>query len=309
MARDKARFLVPVRAGQVDVPEGIKILDADIRGSYAEILVEGSCAKYLRERRYAQEVELPRKHVSLSQISTYMRCPLLYYWQYETEFKRPFPSAITFGSATHKTLEINYKQKIDTNQDLPVDALQEVFSYEFDRMVDKTDWEEGEEPGAVKDEGINLIPVYMQQIAPKTQPIAVERAFDVELEDAEFTLRGVIDLVTDQGVIVDTKTSKRSPNQDVIVGNLQMIIYSVAHRQLFGEPERGLRMDYLVRTKTPKTVTLEADPSTDHDIKRMLRTLNVVARGIRSKLYYPNPGSFMCSPKGCGYYDICQEGW
>lgn len=305
-----ARFLVPVKDGRPDIrAKMVRIIDAEVHGNYAEVIVDASSARYLRKRRYAYEIALPKSHISITQVNTYLRCPLQYYWRYEEGLKVPPPSAITFGLATHKAIEHNYRHKMSTHEDLPVEQVQEVWADEFDKLAPETAWEDGESPGQVKDEGIRVTGVYMSEIAPKVQPILVEEPFEIELENVEFTLKGIVDIVDDTGNIIDTKTTKRSPSEDTIARDLQMTTYALGHRTIYGVQESGLRMDFLVRNKAPKVVSLAAGPRDQREIDRLLKLIGYVARAIRDRLYYPQPHNFTCTPSGCGYYQICQERW
>lgn len=305
-----ARFIVPVNPdGTVDVAKKVRVLDAEVRGSYAEILVDERGARYLRERRYATEVALPNSHLSISQINTYLRCPLQYYWRYVEGLKVPPASAVTFGLATHRAIEHNYSFKVVSGEDRPVEEVQEVFAREFDSLAPGTQWEEGEEPGAVKDEGIKTTALYMREVAPVTKPVAVEQPFEVEFENVEYTLKGVVDLVDASETIIDTKTSKRAPSPDQLERDLQLTAYSLGYRAVTGRTETGLRMDYVVRTKTPKIVSLKSGPRDEREVNRLLKLIGYVARAIRDRLFFPQPHNFTCNPNGCGYWTICQERW
>ena len=88
-----------------------------------------------------------------------------------------------------------------------------------------------------------------------------------------------------------------------------MTMYSLGHRTLLGIEGSGLRMEYLVRTKKPKVVSLSAGPRGQKEIDRLLKLISYVARAIRDQLFYPNVHNFMCHPKTCGYWTICQERW
>lgn len=305
-----ARFLVPIRDGKPDIRcKSVKVIDAEIRGGFAEIVVDGTSAKYLRLRRYAQEIALPKQHLSISQVNTYLRCPLQYYWRYVEGLKVPPPSAVVFGLATHRAVEHNYRHKLRSGEDRPTEEIQEVFAEEFDRLAPEAQWEEGEKPGEVKDEGIRTTELYMREVAPKTDPAAVEEPFEVEFGNVEYTLKGVVDLVDRKGTIIDTKTSKRTPAEDQLAKDLQLTAYSLGYRTAVGVPEAGLRMDYIVRTKSPKIVSLSAEPRDQKELDRLLKLIGYVARAIRDELYFPQPHNFTCTPNGCGYWNICQERW
>jgi len=85
--------------------------------------------------------------------------------------------------------------------------------------------------------------------------------------------------------------------------HFQLTAYSMAYRTLYGEPENGLRLDLLVRTKQPKVQQLPA-ARTRGDIDRFLRLAEQVERGIKTEIFYPND-NFMCGV--CGYGEMCTE--
>ena len=307
---EMARFLVPVGTdGKPDVAKHIKVLDAEVRGTYAEIVVDGTSARYLRERRYAREVALPKSHISISQVNTYLRCPLQYYWRYVEGLRIPPASALTFGKAVHAAIEHNYRHKMMTGNDVPVEEAKEAFAYAWDRMAPETQFEEGEKPGEVKDEGVRCTALYVTEVAPAVRPVAVEEEFELQFENTEHTLKGVVDLIDASGTIIDTKTTKRSPAADALEKDLQLTTYSLGYRTLKGESESGLRMDFIVRTKQPKITSLSAAPRSDREIQRLLKTIAYVARAIRDQLFYPQVHNFTCNAAGCGYWPVCQEKW
>lgn len=89
-------------------------------------------------------------------------------------------------------------------------------------------------------------------MAPKVQPVEVEREFNLPIQDENYTLKGYIDLIDKNNLVIDHKTTKRSMRQDMIDSDLQLTTYSLAYRKLAGKEEKGLRFDVMVRTKQPK---------------------------------------------------------
>ena len=207
------------------------------------------------------------------------------------------------GVATHRAAECNYRQKVETKEDLAVEEVQVIFAEEFDQLADQTAWEDGESPGQVKDQGIEGVTLYMREIAPKVQPAWVEAGHEISLENERFKV--VIDLIDVLGRIRDLKTVSRTPPEEKVAKDLQLTTYAIAHRQLLGCPETGLFMDCIVRNKNVKVVSFKIPPRTEVEIKRTLDLVNNVAKAIREKIYYRQPHNFMCTPSGCGYYQIC----
>jgi len=206
-------------------------------------------------------------HLSVTQLKMYLGCPLQYKFRYVDNLKIPPPSEITLGKSIHLTLEENYRQKIKTRKDLPLEQIKDLFSDAWERRVKDTLFEEDEKPGKVKDDGIRLVTSYHKIIAPKIQPVYVEKEFSLNLED--YTLKGFIDLVDDRNFIVDHKTTKRSMREDQVRNDPQLTAYSLAYRKLEGRKERGLRFDVMVRTKEPKIQQI-LTYRTKEDIERKL---------------------------------------
>jgi len=233
----------------------------------------------------------------------YLRCPLQYYFRYVCDMKVPPTGNLTLGRTVHSTLEDNYRQKIQTHEDLSLSDMTDRFSDHWEREAQLTLFGEDQKPGTLKDQGIQLLQPYHKEIAPNVQPVEVERQFLVDTGATELPLMGYIDLIDDQRTIVDHKTTKRSFAQDAAEKDLQLTAYSMAYRTLYGENESAVRLDVLVRTKEPKVQQLAAT-RTQEDIDRFRRLAEHVERGINAGISYPNE-NFMCGI--CGYGEMCEE--
>jgi len=77
----------------------------------------------------------------------------------------------------------------------------------------------------------------------------------------------------------------------------------MAYRKLYGENEKGVRLDTMVRTKQPKIQQLKAT-RTQADIERFLRITKNVEQGMKAGVFYPNE-NYMCNI--CGYGEMCKE--
>ena len=292
------RFSVKGIDGQPRLPKSFTPKRIEQRGSNFEVLVDEKEAKYLRGTTYAQEMPLPKDHLSVSQVNMFKNCPRQYYYAYVMGMKRKPNSNLTFGSAFHSTAEVNYKQKVDSHEDLPVKEVQEIWSDEFDRRVPETVFEEGEKPGAIKDEGVAAVEVYMVDFAPKIQPFMVEEEIDVPLENSDFSIRCRLDVVDDKSRIHDTKTSVKTPVLDAAEHDFQLTSYDIAHRHILGIPPAKLCLDYLVRTKIPKVVPLESDPRSEAQIEDALKEFSMIARAIRDRSFYRcSPRNALCNPR------------
>ena len=116
-------------------------------------------------------------------------------------------------------------------------------------------------------------------------------------------LKGYIDLIDDRGCIIDHKTTKRSYPENTAEKDVQLTAYSLAFRTLYGEEEDGVRLDVMVRNKTPKIQQLYGT-RTQADIDRFSRLAGQLENAINSGVYYPNEG-YMCGI--CGYQGMCEK--
>jgi len=178
-------------------------------------------------------------HLSVTQMKTYLRCLLQYFFSYVCDVKPPANGAMALGRAVHSALEHNYRQKIQTGEDLPLSDLQDVFGSEWDRAAEDAFFEKSEKPGDLKDQGAGLLDVYHREIAPTVQPVDVERRFLIHVPGVKLPLLGYIDLIDDRGTIIDHKTSSRNYQQDAVDRDLQLTAYALAYRTLFGQQERA----------------------------------------------------------------------
>jgi CRISPR/Cas system-associated exonuclease Cas4 (RecB family) len=246
---------------------------------------------------------LPKEYISVSQINQYLRCPAQYMYRYERGIILPPKTPLTKGKCVHKGIEVNFSQKMDTFDDLKLSDIQDVVSTEFEVQKAETEWEDND-PGKVKDETISLSTLYHKEVAPTIQPLMIEEKVEVDFDGIK--LLGFIDVVDSEGYIRDTKTASKAPSPGEADKSLQLTAYSAAYRALNGFEETGVKLDYLIQNKTPKTVTLEAKRN-QKDIDRFTSIMSSVARAIENQIYYPNPTGFMCSDKMCGYWNLCHK--
>ena len=246
---------------------------------------------------------MKNKHLSISQIKMYLRCPLSWKFRYIDGLIIAPTGSLTLGKSVHSALEGNYTQKIKSRQDLPIAQVTDLFADSWEAQVKDTIFGDDEKAGEFKDDGVGLIAAYQKEVAPTIQPQMVEKEFNLEFENVGYTLKGFIDLIDINGIIVDHKTTKRCMNADDVAVDLQLSGYALAYRSVFGAEEKGLRFDVMVRNKTPKIQQIPTT-RTQADIDRFLKVTGYVAKAIEQGIFYPSP-NFMCSM--CGYKDLCRK--
>jgi hypothetical protein len=250
-------------------------------------------------------------HLSPSQISMWRRCPAQYEFRYVKGIISPPSVSLILGSAYHSALEENFKQKIQSQEDLPIDAVLSAYADSWDKQVkervvkiegekaefDTIDWE-SEDPGKAKDKGVDLVAAYQIQMAPSIFPMEVEEMKVFNVGDVKIVVR--IDLVTDTLRIIDHKTASKSRTQSEMEQELQPAAYGLA----VGET---VPFDYhiAVKTKVPKIQVITV-MKTVQDFAWFAKITTATANAIKSGIFPPIDTGWYCSPKFCGYWQMCK---
>jgi hypothetical protein len=65
--------------------------------------------------------------LSSSQANAFLSCPAKWYFRYALGLAEPPTGTLALGTAFHSVLAANFRQKIETKQDLPAQELGESF--------------------------------------------------------------------------------------------------------------------------------------------------------------------------------------
>lgn len=240
-----------------------------------------------------------RKHLSVTQVKMFLQCPLKYYFRYKEGIEVKPNSSLTMGRSVHKAIEEFYRKRMKGERA----DIGELFSFFWSEESKETEFKKEENPGALKDEGVRLVQKYAEEIAPTIKPREIEKEFELIFANVAYTLKGIIDLIEEDGTIVDHKCSKRSPSQADIDRDIQLTAYQLGYRSLNNQDPAGLRLDYIVRNKTPKALQCWTERK-QKDLDRFLKLLGYVSKAIEQDIYYPNEG-MLCGM--CGYREMCQK--
>ena len=204
------------------------------------------------------------------------------------------------------------RQKITSFVDLPVGDM--VDAYDTSWAAETTNGFSGDEnPGKVKDKGVELIKLYHKEVAPKIQPTIVEEPLQFTINGQPYS--GQIDLghevEVDLGwgppekrlVIRDTKTTGKTPGEGTYL--LNMTGYAISQRQVTGRLEADTVLDYLVALEKPKYKEIRmGGPVTDDQIRQFAGIVDEVSATIKAGRFVPN-GLINGSCSWCGYKAMC----
>lgn len=240
----------------------------------------------------------PGTCLSPSQIVTFRDCQARWWFKHGLNLPDPPNSNLTLGRAVHEAIAINFRQKIRTRMDLPTSRIVEAFDAHFRAGALDTVFHDKEQPAEIAAAGRHLVALYMRQAAPNIQPAAVE--LPVAGTIAGVSVSGVIDLVEDNGTIVDLKTAKTSPNGLNADHALQLATYAT----LRGAEK--VRIDTLVKTKTPRLVQMSRTLTAAH-LAEPRKLFPMIQEAMHAGLYVPNRKSMLCSRRNCPFARHCEQ--
>lgn len=249
--------------------------------------------------------DYPSGYLSASRVNMYEKCPAQFLFCYYLEGYAPPGAAAVLGSSFHAGIEVNYRQKVETEEDMPVEDVCDAFSDDFNERRHGGRWFSDEKPGAFKDQGVGLIRAYQKNIAPIVMPESIERWLGIHFDNYDWSFRGRADILTKDGILIETKTTGRRPSQPMKPHVLQATAYSAGILANDGKIPKT-RIDYIVKNKTPITVSHPLDV-TDGHINFFLGQIARVAHAIENDIFFPVRSGTLCSHRWCGYASMCEK--
>jgi putative RecB family exonuclease len=231
--------------------------------------------------------------LSYSSMNTYELCPAKFKFQYEDRVPQGRSAALSFGDSLHRALHLFHNRPVPVAPS--VDELLEMLEacWVSEGFVDAS------EERTYVDHGRQVLSQYHRENADDYRiPAALEFRFTIDVEGV--SLSGVIDRmdrIPGGGYeIVDYKTNRRLPPQARIDQDLQLSIYHMAAREIWGiEPER-LTLYYLLPGQRMTTVR------TPGDMDELRRRIGVVAERIEAGMFEPKQNP-LCD--WCDYQALC----
>jgi putative RecB family exonuclease len=231
--------------------------------------------------------------LSYSSINTYETCPAKFKFQYEDRLPQARSPALAFGDSLHRALHVFH------NRPVPVaPALAELHEM-LDAVWVSDGFSSESEERMYRDHGEQVLAQYHRENASEYRiPAALEHRFTIEVEGVE--IGGVIDRmdrIPGGGYeIIDYKTNRRLPPQGRIDRDLQLSVYHLAAKQVWGiEPER-LTLYYLLPGQRMTTARTPAD------VDELRRRIGIVAERIAAGKFEPRQNP-LCD--WCDYQALC----
>ena len=253
------------------------------------------------------------EYLSYSSINLFLTCGEAWRRKYIAKEPQSVTPALVFGSALHNTIEEYIDNR--TSGDDPRYSMQELWQYKWNAEVERQpncEWG-ASQPEEHFNEGIRLLSnpdlVHMvNRLTPlrDEKGLFMEREVFVNVPGVPVPIKGYIDIVTNDGVPGDFKTSAQSWSNDKAAKELQPLFYLAAMNQL-GIDSPGLRFRHYVitKTKTPKVQVIETQHTFD-SIFWLFGLVQQVWRAIETETFVVNPHAWLCGPKYCNAWSTCR---
>jgi len=245
--------------------------------------------------------------LSYSSINLYLTCPE--HWRRKYLLKQPQPStpALIVGSAFHGTVERAVVEGAALAALWPA-----VWASKLEADGHTVEWG-ADTPEQHFNDGLRLVSAsavqaMVSEIRPRVdaQGHCIERKVSIEVPGVPVPIIGYIDIVCEDGVPGDFKTSKSRWSQADAEGEIQPLFYLAALHQM-GTPAPGNRFRHFVVTKTKEpTATVIEHSHTWDEIFWLYELIRQVWRGIEAEVFPTNPNGWLCSAKWCGYWGQCR---
>jgi len=155
-------------------------------------------------------VELPPTELaevlSPSQVRCFMDCQVRWWFKYGLRYPDPLTGNLALGRAVHAALALNFEQKMQSYEDLPILGVIALFRQAWAAEREETEFRDDEDPQEFARFGEDLIRKYLEEVAPTIAPAAVEQ--HVEGEIAGVYVQGWIDVLDVHGRILEIKTAE-----------------------------------------------------------------------------------------------------
>lgn len=231
--------------------------------------------------------------LSYSSINTYESCPAKFKYQYEDRLPGAPSAALSFGDSLHQALHRFH------NRPVPVAPSLEELHEMLESVWVRDGYASESEERTYLDHGRQVLAQYHRENAGSYRiPAAMEFRFQIDVEGV--ALSGVIDRmdrIRGGGYeIIDYKTNRRLPPQAAIDRDLQLSIYHLAAKEVWGiEPER-LTLYYLLPGQRMTTTR------TNGDVAELRRRIATVAQRIAAGKFEPRQNP-LCD--WCDYQRLC----
>lgn len=262
----------------------------------------------------AEKIE-SKKRLSISQINMLSTCGEQYRRRYI--LRQTTPPAITMlvGGVVDRMVTRNLRAKMESGQLLGLQEIKDLTLQDFDRTVaeneeiqfKESELLDGKEQtiAEARAKALRLSLLHATDVAPKLNPLYVQRPLSIELPGYSFDIGGILD-IQEYDSVRDTKAKSKTPSKSFADDDDQLTVYALLVMLNDGAIPPRLIMDCLIDTKIPKYVPFETT-RIEGDFDSLLARIDVACYAIDRGVFIPAKASdWCCSRDYCSYFGSCK---
>ena len=237
-------------------------------------------------------------HLSYSSISMYLACPESWRRKYIAQEHTVTSPALVFGSAIHGAIEKHVTGEGE---------LLDLWPAAWNKAIEGQQIVYGiETPEQHFNEGIRIlsneqIRYNLACLKPGEDDDGwqIERKVELHVPGVPLPIIGYIDIITEDGIPGDFKTSGKSWTADRAANEMQPLFYLAALNQAgWTVPDWKFRHYTIVKTKTPKFETFEITRKPG-EIFFLFQMIRQIWNAIEKEVFPVNPTGWKCDPSYC----------
>lgn len=240
--------------------------------------------------------------ISASKIKTYRSCARKFYYSYiekptKEENKEEKNVAALLGTTLHRVIEAKYKNP----QINPLALYQEKMLSLLQEWEDVGYKINGEQYfGKSLKEGREILEQFQWD---RFSPRALEFYFSLPFPmiDPIAKITGYIDMITDDGIVIDHKSQRAIENTEEMANNAQFILYRYAFHAINNVYPRSVAWHDL-RTQQ----LIDTGVHVDYDIKLAKLTEDITA--MLNATHYSRINLSAQCKRECSFYNLCWQG-
>jgi len=253
--------------------------------------------------------------LSYSSTSAYLTCGR--WWKFRYVERIPVLTAVRliFGRVLHDTIEAYIRSAAEGRDGPPLTGIWErEWTRSLEQEGGNIDWgDDNSEDLCATGLHVLQTPEVVETIAgltPLVSPyghIYVEEWVSMKVPGVPVPVIGRIDIITDDGVPGDFKSTSRPWSDEQAMAELQPLFYLSALRQRGLPYNEEMRFRHYVFTTSeqPTAQVIETQRHPD-ELPFLFEMIREVWQGISAGVFVPNPGAWKCSPKYCEYWAMCR---
>ena len=241
-------------------------------------------------------ITVPVDHVfSVSQFTSYQKCPRLYQYRHVMKIPERSRYYFDFGSTVHNIAEqLTRMQKEGQNVDVALadELLAKFWNSEGykSKLDEQRDYAEAQE----------ILKVFLEeQSKSKSEIVDIERWFETAI--GEVRIRGRIDRIDKDEfgfTVIDYKTSKSVPSLNELKKDIQLLVYALAVRGMYGQTCQLKVGEWFLRSN--KKVFFAPEESA---IEAIQVEIQEMTKKINAAEFEPKKSAWECSQ--CDYKCLC----